>query len=378
MVLTRNYSAEIETSYYDDNGVLTFVIELPVAENFNRYLYAVQITDTSEQVVITAPTPKIALATGVGGMLTLKAAVTGEAGEVIFKASDYITESEMTDTWLPPIYAAIDGRLTKTQADGFYMPIGDRGTKGMVFGGRLSVNTDDATGNTIDVEPFECVGKNGNVIKTSVVHSKIIDQPLVDGASGGGAKAGITSIAANNTFHVYAMLKNDGQVNVGIDTTDATATSLLSVMTDYIDAQLLGSLLYDATGIRGFFQEGNVCTFKNARLGGVIPSVTGAGVQVNCYVPTHVNAEGIFHFHSAWTGVLALRLTEWDSGNQYVADTGDYDMRIAPSSAFCSIHKNIFVGDGEVARIRATAQASAPTATNFNVMGWINHRIVKL
>lgn len=114
------YSAEIETSYYDDNGVLTFVIELPVAEDFNRYLYAVQVTDTSDQVVISAPTPKIALATGVGGMLTLKAAVTGEAGEVIFKASDYITESEMTDTWLPPIWAGINSKLTKPQADSFY------------------------------------------------------------------------------------------------------------------------------------------------------------------------------------------------------------------------------------------------------------------
>ncbi len=252
-------------------------------------------------------------------------------------------------------------------------------SKGLVFGGALSINADDATVNTLDIQPFECIGKNGNLMKTSIVYSKIIDQPLVDGASGGGAKTGITSIAANNTFHVYAILKNDGHINVAIDTTDATATSLLSVMTDYIDAQLLGSLLYDASGIRGFSQEGNVFTLKNAWLGGVIPSVTGSGTQVNCYVPTHINAEGMFHFHSAWSGgVLCMRLTEWDSGNQYVADTGDYDMRIAPSSAFCSVHKNIFVGDGEVARIRATAQASSPTATNFNVKGWINHRIGKL
>ncbi len=253
-------------------------------------------------------------------------------------------------------------------------------SKGSVVGGRLSVNVADATANTLDIQPFECIGKNGNLIKTSVVYSKIIDQPIVDGATGGGAKTGITSISANNTFHVYAMLKNDGQVNVGIDTTDATATSLLSVMTNYVDAQLLGSLLYDASGIRGFSQEGNVFTLKNARLGGVILSVTGAGTQVNCYVPTHINAEGMFHFHSAWTGgVLALRLTEWDAGNQYVADTGDYDMRIVPSGgSYCSIHKNIFVGDGEVARFRATAQASAPTATNFNTKGWINHRIGKL
>jgi len=131
------YSAEIETSYYDDNGVLTFVIELPVAEDFNRYLYAVQITDTSDQVVISAPTPKIALATGVGGMLTLKTAVTGEAGEVIFKASDYITESEMTDTWLPPIHAAINGRLTQAQADTLYVPLQNQRNKNFIINGNF-------------------------------------------------------------------------------------------------------------------------------------------------------------------------------------------------------------------------------------------------
>ena len=68
--LAAFYSAEIEISYYDSNGVLTFIIELPVAEDFNRYLYAIQITDTNGDVVIHTPTPKMVLAAGIGGMLT--------------------------------------------------------------------------------------------------------------------------------------------------------------------------------------------------------------------------------------------------------------------------------------------------------------------
>ena len=120
------HTEEIETSYYDDNGVLTFIIELPVAENFERYMYAIQVTDTDGAVVINAPTPKVALATGIGGTVTIKAAVTGDAGEVVFKASDYITQTEMNDLWLPPIYDAIGGRLTQGQGDARYAQLSNQ------------------------------------------------------------------------------------------------------------------------------------------------------------------------------------------------------------------------------------------------------------
>lgn len=121
------YSAEIETSYYDDNGVLTFIIELPVAEDFGRYLYAVQVVDAVGQVVISASTPKIALASGIGGMLTLKAAISGEAGEVIFKASDYVTNSEMNDIWLPAFANSLDlsAYLTVDKANQHYAKLAD-------------------------------------------------------------------------------------------------------------------------------------------------------------------------------------------------------------------------------------------------------------
>ena len=99
------YEAEIETSYYDDNGVLTFIVHLPVDQDFNKYLYAIHILDANDQVVVQTSTPKLALAKGIGGMLTIKAAVTGEAGEVVFKAHDYITQQELEDLWIHPIYA---------------------------------------------------------------------------------------------------------------------------------------------------------------------------------------------------------------------------------------------------------------------------------
>lgn len=99
------YTDEIETSFYDSSGVLTFVVELPIETDFNRYLYSIAIIDDTDQIVVNTPTPKIALASGIGGMVTIKAAVTGEAGEVVFKASDYITQPELEDLWMSAIYA---------------------------------------------------------------------------------------------------------------------------------------------------------------------------------------------------------------------------------------------------------------------------------
>ena len=99
--LSSFYSSVIETSYYDENGVLTFVMNLPIETHFNEYLYKINVLDDANQVVIECDTPKIALAKGIGGIVTLKAAVTGESGEVIFKNGDFVTESELLDVHLP-------------------------------------------------------------------------------------------------------------------------------------------------------------------------------------------------------------------------------------------------------------------------------------
>lgn len=85
----------IEASYYDDNGVLTFVFNLPIETHFNEYLYQIKIVDTSDQSIVDCQTPVIALAKGIGGMVALKAAVSGQAGQVIFKHNQYVTETEL-------------------------------------------------------------------------------------------------------------------------------------------------------------------------------------------------------------------------------------------------------------------------------------------
>lgn len=91
----------IETSYYDENGVLTFILNLPIERHFDEYLHQIHVLDSGNQSVIECSTPKVALPKGIGGMVTLKAAISGEAGQVIFKHSEFVTETELNELFLP-------------------------------------------------------------------------------------------------------------------------------------------------------------------------------------------------------------------------------------------------------------------------------------
>ncbi len=93
------HSDSIESAYFDENGVLIFQLDLPTAIDFKEYLHQIVILDESDKVVIECNTPKIALAKGIGGMVTLKTAVKGEAGEVVFKSGDYVTTEELEEFW---------------------------------------------------------------------------------------------------------------------------------------------------------------------------------------------------------------------------------------------------------------------------------------
>lgn len=101
------HTATIETSYYDENGVLTFILNLPIETHFDEYLHRIDVLDSQNQAVIECPTPKIALAKGIGGIVTLKAAISGQAGDVVFKHVEHVTEAELKELYLPPIWAEI-------------------------------------------------------------------------------------------------------------------------------------------------------------------------------------------------------------------------------------------------------------------------------
>lgn len=98
--LSSFHTGQIESSYFDENGVLTFILNLPIDIHFDEYLHRINVLDDNNQIVIECSTPKIALAKGIGGMVTLKAAISGQAGDVIFKQGEYVTETEFNERYL--------------------------------------------------------------------------------------------------------------------------------------------------------------------------------------------------------------------------------------------------------------------------------------
>jgi len=91
---------EIFTSYYDGNGVLTALFDIPNELDLTtpaEYLYVV----ANDIVIATGklPTP-ITFIKGVGGIQTLKFPIKGEAGDVVFKNNHFITEVEFEERYL--------------------------------------------------------------------------------------------------------------------------------------------------------------------------------------------------------------------------------------------------------------------------------------
>lgn len=102
------HHGDITSSYFDDKGALTFTLNLPTETHFDEYLYQINILDKNHQIMIQCPTPKVQLVKGVGGMVTLKVNIAGEAGDIIFKHDEYVSEEELNEIHLPPIHQRID------------------------------------------------------------------------------------------------------------------------------------------------------------------------------------------------------------------------------------------------------------------------------
>lgn len=106
------YKASIESSYYDDEGVLTFSCMIPVDEDLENYTYAVGIITKDSKLVSLTRTPKIIPIRGIGGAFVVKVAIKGEAGDIVFKKSEYITVNEADELFLKPLVANTNMNLT--------------------------------------------------------------------------------------------------------------------------------------------------------------------------------------------------------------------------------------------------------------------------
>ncbi len=83
----------IEVCYFDENGILTYEINLSNIDT-DKYMYAILLIDSNNKIVASLPTPQVVLMEGVGGLITIKLPIQGEVNEVVFVNSDYISREE--------------------------------------------------------------------------------------------------------------------------------------------------------------------------------------------------------------------------------------------------------------------------------------------
>ncbi len=93
---------EAEVTYFDDSGVFTAVVDMTNEDGYNKHLYGVILMSDSKQVATVAKTPIIYLNEQIGGQFPIKIPINGEAGEVVFRSSKYLTVTEAEELYLMP------------------------------------------------------------------------------------------------------------------------------------------------------------------------------------------------------------------------------------------------------------------------------------
>jgi len=102
------YEFEIFTSFYDGNGVLTALFDVPSELNLTTPTHFINVV-ANNKVIATGELPtQITFVKGVGGVQTLKFPISGKAGEIVFKNNHFITEEEFRERYLRLIVTIMD------------------------------------------------------------------------------------------------------------------------------------------------------------------------------------------------------------------------------------------------------------------------------
>lgn len=87
------YTNAIDVGYFDENGILTYEINLQNI-NTDKYMYAIVLLDTQNKIIAALPTPQVILIEGIGGLLVIKLPIKGAVNEVVFVSSDYVSRED--------------------------------------------------------------------------------------------------------------------------------------------------------------------------------------------------------------------------------------------------------------------------------------------
>lgn len=95
----------VESTYFDDEGVFTAIVNLTNENSYNKHLYAVGLFSDDLIVGTIAKTPIIWLNEQIGGQFPIKIPIKGNEGEVVFRSTVYLPEVEAEERFLEPVIA---------------------------------------------------------------------------------------------------------------------------------------------------------------------------------------------------------------------------------------------------------------------------------
>jgi len=97
------WEANIFTAFYDENKVLTALFDIPLGVNLTTSAYYINVVANGQIIATGSLTAPIAFVEGVGGIQTLKFPIAGEAGEIIFKNNNFISEVEFEERYISSV-----------------------------------------------------------------------------------------------------------------------------------------------------------------------------------------------------------------------------------------------------------------------------------
>jgi len=105
------YTDDIHSSYFDDEGVLSVICIIPKENHFTSWNKKIRVLSDDDLIITEIQTPSIQFVKGVGGEQVVKLTVSGEKAEIIYKANEYITQSEAKEIFLLPVVANTNSLL---------------------------------------------------------------------------------------------------------------------------------------------------------------------------------------------------------------------------------------------------------------------------
>ena len=108
------FEDEIKKLFFDENGVLTAICEIPLEENFTKWNKYLEVIADDGVVITKIETPLIQFVKNIGGAFEVKIGVSGKSAEIIYKKDDYLTDAEFRSFYYP-IFEALSAKTAQLE-----------------------------------------------------------------------------------------------------------------------------------------------------------------------------------------------------------------------------------------------------------------------